>query len=130
MTAHAPAPRRVGLVRGLPALVALLLLPSASPAAVAIDSIISSPLEPGVLVLTGFRGQEGLSRLFAYQLEMVSEEPAIDAATLVGESMNLRIALADGSERHLNGVVSRFARGAPIPGTEPPPFLPRFGSAF
>ena len=71
MTAHAPSPRRVGLVRGLPALVALLLLPSASPAAVAIDASISSPLGPDVLVLTGFRGQEGLSRLFAYQLEMV-----------------------------------------------------------
>ena len=117
MTAHAPSTRRVGLVRGLPALVALLLLPSASPAAVAIDASISSPLGPDVLVLTGFRGQEGLSRLFLYQLEMVSEESAIDAATLVGESMNLRIALADGSERHLNGVISRFARGAPIPGT-------------
>ena len=117
MTASPPLLSGVRLVRGLPALVALLLLPSASPAAVAIDSSISSPLGPDVLVLTSFRGEEGLSRLFEYQLEMVSEESAIDGATLVGKSMSLRIALADGSDRHLNGVISRFARGAPIPGT-------------
>jgi type VI secretion system secreted protein VgrG len=70
---------------------------------------IDTPLGENVLALTSFSGHEELSRLFSYQLEMVSEEDSIKAADIVGKNVTISIRLADDSFRYFNGFVSQFS---------------------
>jgi type VI secretion system secreted protein VgrG len=60
---------------------------------------IDTPLGKDVLLLQGFTGHEGLSRLFRFQLDLVSEDPAISFKEIVGRQVTITVALADGSER-------------------------------
>src|SRR5271166_5151557 len=73
---------------------------------------MDSPLGADVLLLTAFSGNESLSRLFNYRLEMVSENDNIDPTDIVGKSVNWSVAYpADKDPRFFNGVVSRFVKG-------------------
>jgi len=69
---------------------------------------INTPLGKDVLALTGLSGHEEISRLFAYDLEMVSEKESIAAEEIVGKNVTITIRLADDSPRYCNGFVSRF----------------------
>ena len=69
---------------------------------------ISTPLGENELVLTSFSGGEELSRLFSYDLELVSERESIGANEIVGKSVTLSIELADESRTFINGFISRF----------------------
>jgi type VI secretion system secreted protein VgrG len=71
---------------------------------------IDTPLGQDVLLLQGFTGQEGISRLFSYQLNLLSEDSSLSFARIVGQRVTIKIALADGGERYINGFVSRFAQ--------------------
>ncbi len=72
---------------------------------------LSTPLGDDVLLLTSFHGQEEMSRLFRYQLDMISDDNAITAADIVGKNVAFSVELADGTPRHFNGYVSRFMAG-------------------
>lgn len=69
-----------------------------------------TPLGEDVLLLQGFSGHEGLSRLFAFQVDLLTEDTAIACHQLVGQRVTLRIGLADESQRSINGFVSRFTQ--------------------
>ena len=71
---------------------------------------VETPLGEDVLVLKSMSGSEEISRLFQYQLELVSDDPAIDAKRVVGQKLTLTIDLPSGGERHFNGYVSRLVR--------------------
>ena len=62
-------------------------------------------------MLTAFSGQEEMSRLFSYQLEMISDNNAISAQQIVGKNVTFGVKLADGTPRYFNGFVSRFFAG-------------------
>ena len=47
---------------------------------------IETPLGPNKLVLRSFRGEEQISGLFQFTLEMVSEDNAIDFQAIVGKA--------------------------------------------
>jgi type VI secretion system secreted protein VgrG len=70
---------------------------------------VSTPLGPDKLLLAGFEGQEAVSRLFRYTLDLRSEDRAVDTASLLRKPVTLEIELPDGSTRFINGMVSRFA---------------------
>jgi type VI secretion system secreted protein VgrG len=72
---------------------------------------LTTPLGPDVLVLTAFAGREEMSRLFSFQLEMISDNNAITAADIVGKNVTWTIKLNDESPRFFNGFVSRFYAG-------------------
>ena len=72
---------------------------------------LNTPLGEDVLLLTGFTGQEELSRPFRFQLEMISDDNGIKAADIVGKNVTFSIELTDGSPRFFNGFVSRFIAG-------------------
>lgn len=72
---------------------------------------LASPLGEDELLLTSFRGQEEISRLFRYELDLLSENNAIQANDIVGKNVSFSVELADGSPRHFNGFVSRFVAG-------------------
>lgn len=71
---------------------------------------ITTPLGKDVLLLNGFAGNEGISRLFKFDLELLSEDPAISFEAIVGQKITISIKLIDGGERYINGFVSRFAQ--------------------
>ncbi|HEY6388587.1 MAG TPA: type VI secretion system tip protein TssI/VgrG [Candidatus Acidoferrum sp.] len=71
---------------------------------------LETPLGKDVLLLHTLRGQEHVSDLFSFHLELLSEKPSIEPEKIIGQRVNLLIHLADGSLRYLNGFVSRFAQ--------------------
>jgi type VI secretion system secreted protein VgrG len=71
---------------------------------------IDTPLGEDALLLRSFHGQEAISKLFTFELDLVSEEPSIKYADIVGQAVTLRITLADGSLRYWNGFVNRFVQ--------------------
>ena len=72
---------------------------------------LTTPLGGEVLVLTAFSGREELSRLFSYQLDMISDNNAITAKDIVGKNVTWSAKLKDGTPRNFNGLVSRFYAG-------------------
>src|SRR5712691_1457325 len=51
-----------------------------------------------------------MSRVLHFHLDLLSADPAIAFNRIVGQRVTLRILLADGSQRYINGCVSRFAQ--------------------
>ncbi len=78
---------------------------------------INTPLGKDVLLLTGFNGTEGLSRPFSFELEMLSENPNIPFADIIGKNVTISIILPDGDKRFFHGLISRFSQGRG--GTDP-----------
>ena len=72
---------------------------------------ISTPLGKDELLLTGFTGQEGVSRLFSFDLKLLSENRSVKLEDIVGKKATIRIVLPDGSERFINGYISSFSQG-------------------
>ena len=69
-----------------------------------------SPLGPDVLLAESFRGTEGISQLFEFQVELLASKMAsVSAKDLVGKKVTVDIQVDDnGTLRHLNGIVSSF----------------------
>lgn len=72
---------------------------------------LSTSLGEDALLLASFSGSEEISRLFRYQLELISDDPGIMPQDVVGTPIGWNIELAAGSRRHWNGYVSQLARG-------------------
>src|SRR5262249_32228900 len=73
---------------------------------------IESPLGEDVLLLKSFAGEEALSRLFRFKLQLLSENSSIPFEQITGQNINIRMKLTNGSERYWNGFISRFSQGA------------------
>ncbi|MEW5979686.1 MAG: type VI secretion system tip protein TssI/VgrG [Acidobacteriota bacterium] len=72
---------------------------------------IETPLGKDVLLLRGFRGHEGVSQLFEFDLYLHSENRAIAFNSIMGKKATIKIKLSDGSERCLNGLIGSFSQG-------------------
>lgn len=70
---------------------------------------VKGPLGEDDLLLRSFHGEDHLSGLFHYQLELISELPDIDMAAVVGQPMTVLVANGD-QEHALNGIVARFVQ--------------------
>ncbi len=62
------------------------------------------------LFLEAFSGVEGVSRPYKFSLEFVSQSPSIDPNDILRKPVGVFVQLADGSERVIHGVVSRFTQ--------------------
>ena len=71
---------------------------------------LTTPLGEDVLLLRRLRGTEGISRLFRFELELVSERGDLDLGALIGQGAALRFALPDGGERFVHGLIAGFAQ--------------------
>lgn len=71
---------------------------------------IDTPLGEDVLLLQGFTGYEGVSQLFNFHLELLSENAAIPFDQIVGQQVTISIELVNGNKRYINGCVSRFVQ--------------------
>ena len=71
---------------------------------------VSTPLGPNKLLLRSIRGEERMSGLFEFTLEMVSEDNAIDFKAIVGKAVTVTLNLSNNGEHHVNGIVGRFVQ--------------------
>jgi type VI secretion system secreted protein VgrG len=69
----------------------------------------ATPLGADVLLLTRFSGQEAMSRLFTYHLDMISEDQNISPKDIVGRAVSWAVQPQVAEPRYFHGVVSRFA---------------------
>ncbi|MGH9432858.1 MAG: type VI secretion system Vgr family protein [Terriglobia bacterium] len=69
---------------------------------------VDTPLGQDVLLLQGFSGHEAISRLFRFDLDLLSEDDTISFKDIVGQNVTITVNTA-GDPRYLNGLISRFA---------------------
>jgi type VI secretion system secreted protein VgrG len=68
-----------------------------------------TPLGANKLLLRSFTGEEGISELFRFELDMLSEDPSINFDDIIGKNVTFSVRLAStGSARYFNGYVNRF----------------------
>ena len=72
---------------------------------------IVTPLGEDVLLFHGMHAREEISRLFEYQLDLLSLKNDINLDEILGKNVTVKIALPDDSTRYFNGFVTRFAQG-------------------
>jgi type VI secretion system secreted protein VgrG len=72
---------------------------------------IDTPLGKDVLLLAGFKGIEGISDLFSFELNLLSENHNITFEDIIGKNVTVSIILADGDKRFFNGIISSFSQG-------------------
>ncbi len=64
------------------------------------------------IVVTGFHGTEELSRLFWFDLDLLSEDTQIDHAKIIGRKVSFAVKFEDDTERPFHGYVSQFSAGS------------------
>ncbi|MBI4002129.1 MAG: type VI secretion system tip protein VgrG [Nitrospira defluvii] len=69
---------------------------------------IETPLGKDILLLRGFSGQEGISRLSNFDLDLLSHDPDIKFEEIIGKRVTLRVTLGSDKKRYFNGFISRF----------------------
>ena len=72
---------------------------------------VTPPSTASSLLVSSFSGTEALSRLFSYQLQMVSESDTIEAKDIVGKSITWSVQYKSNPPRYYNGYVNRFSGG-------------------
>ena len=72
---------------------------------------VKTPLGQGVLLFKSMNGHETIGRLFRYELELLSEDGAIDPNDLLGEPMTISVQQGDGAVRNFSGIVTSFGEG-------------------
>lgn len=63
------------------------------------------------LSVAAFEGTEGISELYAFQIDVVSPELAIEPEAVVGGKASLGISTEGHAPRHVSGIVARFEQG-------------------
>ena len=69
---------------------------------------VETPLGKDVLLLTSFVGEEQISGLFSFELQMMSNRGDIKPDEIVGENIDFYVRFPDGEPRYFNGHVNRF----------------------
>lgn len=69
---------------------------------------VNTALGDDVLLLRRMTGQERLGRLFEYRLQLLSSDPDIDLASILGTNVTVRYLQPRGGTRYFNGFVSDF----------------------
>ena len=72
---------------------------------------LETPLGKDKLLLTALTGEETISSLFAYELEMLSTDNTISPENLIGRNVKVVITSEDGRTRPIHGMVAHFRTG-------------------
>src|SRR5258708_2515404 len=74
--------------------------------------VVTTPLGADKFLLADFHGEERISGLFHYRLELISQDDAVDFSQIVGKNISVAIQLPGGSDKqYINGVVGKFSQG-------------------
>jgi len=70
---------------------------------------VFTSLQENELLLRSFTGHEGISQLFSFQLDLISQNHSINFNDIVGQEVSFCVQLAEQEDyRYFNGFVSRF----------------------
>jgi type VI secretion system secreted protein VgrG len=73
---------------------------------------VTTPLGKDVLLLVSFTGQEGLSQLFNFQLELLAENKSnVAFDKLLGQKISVRLDVTKEKKRYFSGVCIRVSQG-------------------
>jgi type VI secretion system secreted protein VgrG len=73
---------------------------------------VITPLGADKLLLLGFTGQESISRLFNFHLDLMAEnETDVAFDKLLGQKITIRLDLLDGEKRYFSGICNRVSQG-------------------
>jgi type VI secretion system secreted protein VgrG len=72
---------------------------------------VLGPLANDQLIFRRMRGHEALGRLFEYDVELYSDNPALKLGDVLGQGMAIRLTRTDGQQRFFHGAVTEFHRG-------------------
>lgn len=73
---------------------------------------VATPLGEDVLLLVGFSGQESISQLFTFHLDLLAEnDTSIAFDKLLGERVAIALRLSDDKSRYFNGICNRISQG-------------------
>ncbi|HBZ69702.1 MAG TPA: type VI secretion system tip protein VgrG [Deltaproteobacteria bacterium] len=67
-------------------------------------------LKNNELRILRFRGTEGISQLYHFDLELVSDDASVDFKAVIGQEATLLIG-AENNDRYVNGIICRFEQG-------------------
>ncbi|MGJ7568703.1 type VI secretion system Vgr family protein [Variovorax sp. GB1R11] len=67
-----------------------------------------TPLAPDQLLFRSMHGNEGLSELFEFEVDLLSPNTSVDMKAVLGKPLTLEIVTIDGTPRYLNGQITRF----------------------
>ncbi len=73
---------------------------------------IDTPLGKDKLLLRSLYGEEAISKLFYFQLDLLSDDPSIPFKDIVGKAATVSIRNPDGKVRYIHGYISRFMQGS------------------
>src|SRR5215831_16062334 len=71
---------------------------------------ITTPLGADKLLVKSYRGEERISGLFHYTVELVSEDAGLDFTQIVGKNVTLTIGLPGGDNQYVNGICGKFVQ--------------------
>jgi type VI secretion system secreted protein VgrG len=75
---------------------------------------VTTPLGVDTLLLTGFQGEEGISRLFHFRIDMVADvKKEIAFSQILGQKVTIRLnrPLPPNRPRYFSGICVRFSQG-------------------
>ena len=73
---------------------------------------VTTPLGKDKLLLVAFAGQESISRLFSFQLDLVAENGTeVAFEKLLGQKINVRLDLFNKQKRYFSGICNRIIQG-------------------
>ena len=75
---------------------------------------INTVLGENAVLLTGFSGREEISRLYSFQLDLISKQPNIHAKAIVGKPVSFsfdQVIRDKKHTRHFHGYINRFVAG-------------------
>ncbi|MET3495454.1 type VI secretion system Vgr family protein [Variovorax boronicumulans] len=67
-----------------------------------------TPLAADQLLFRSMHGNEGLSELFEFEVDLLSPNTSVDMKSVLGKPLTLEIVTIDGTPRYLNGQITRF----------------------
>jgi type VI secretion system secreted protein VgrG len=71
---------------------------------------VTTPLGDDVLLFHTMQARDEMSRLFEFQLGLLSMSGDVDMDEILGKSVTVKLALPDDSTRYFNGLVTRFSQ--------------------
>ncbi len=72
--------------------------------------LIGTPFGENKVLLKSLQGEEQISGLFHYTLELLSEDAQLDFSSIAGQNVTLTFALPGGENQYVNGVVGKFTQ--------------------
>lgn len=73
---------------------------------------VDTPLGKDVLLLAGFHGKESLSRLFSFELKLLSENHSISFDEIIGRPVSITLRRDESEERYFHGIIAQFEQYA------------------